>query len=336
MCALYFRSNLPVKLLLFAVLFSSKTYSQAYDVIASDGKSYYHYNSTYNVNTWTAALNTDYHTTDMIYLLPLNAAYMTFSDQDLRVYRFFERQLFSAYFSKETVNPVSVQDGVFTIQRNYAGDQVAKSEFIYNFFYPDNIEIISWKSECPSCRTTDWEHWQNMKGLLIFKATETSKVKLTVRYKLKTTSPEKTPNPEKIHTGDTVYIKKTDTVFIEKKHDPILAERKIDSVVNKETFETTDRKVTITVYDDGSVDDDIISVKLNDRVIISQLLLKGCKASFEVTLSPGVNTFTLIAENLGTIPPNTASFEVIGPNINKTIILRADKGSSESFTIISK
>lgn len=329
MCAYFSRLTLYIKLLLPAVLFFSKTYSQAYDVIASDGQSYYHYNSTYNVNTWTAALTTNYHSTSMIYLLPLGASYMTFTDQNLKMYRYFERQLFSAYFSKETVNPASVENGVYTIQRNYAGDQVAKSEFVYNFFYPDNIEIVSRKAECPSCVTEKWENWQSMKGLLIFKGTETSKVKLTVQYRVKSA-------PEKINVKDTVYIRRTDTVFIDRNNLPMTSGKKPDSIINKETFETIDKKVTITVYDDGTVDDDIISLKLNGRTIISQLLLKECKASFEVSLTPGVNTFMLIAENLGTIPPNTASFQVVGPNINKTIILRADKGYSETFTVISK
>ncbi len=74
---------------------------------------------------------------------------------------------------------------------------------------------------------------------------------------------------------------------------------------------TVDRRdVTITVWDHGTEDGDIISIYLNGKVLKSKLLLTKKKQSFQVQLTGGQNRFEVEAVNEGSTPPNTATVEI--------------------------
>ena len=73
------------------------------------------------------------------------------------------------------------------------------------------------------------------------------------------------------------------------------------------------RRVRISVWDNGQIDGDIVSVYVNGNQIIRQLTLDGPsnKYSIDVTLDyEGYNYILLYAHNEGSIPPNTASISV--------------------------
>lgn len=75
-----------------------------------------------------------------------------------------------------------------------------------------------------------------------------------------------------------------------------------------QTVSVQSDSLVLAFYDNGVVDGDTISVYLDDQNIISKSKLIGLAAKKVVYLN-GANTnefkLTLIAENLGTIPPNT-------------------------------
>ncbi len=74
---------------------------------------------------------------------------------------------------------------------------------------------------------------------------------------------------------------------------------------------TVDRRdVTITVWDHGAEDGDIITIYLNGKVLKSKLLLTNKKQSFQVKLTGGQNRFEVEAVNEGSTPPNTATVEI--------------------------
>lgn len=74
---------------------------------------------------------------------------------------------------------------------------------------------------------------------------------------------------------------------------------------------TVDRRdVTITVWDHGAEDGDIITIYLNGKVLKSKLLLTNKKQSFQVKLAGGQNRFEVEAVNEGSTPPNTATVEI--------------------------
>ncbi|MEW6334242.1 MAG: hypothetical protein AB1558_08225, partial [Thermodesulfobacteriota bacterium] len=74
---------------------------------------------------------------------------------------------------------------------------------------------------------------------------------------------------------------------------------------------TVDRRdVTITVWDHGREDGDIINIYLNGRLLKSKLQLTKKKQSFRVQLAGGQNRFEVEAVNEGSTPPNTATVEI--------------------------
>lgn len=66
--------------------------------------------------------------------------------------------------------------------------------------------------------------------------------------------------------------------------------------------------IAVELYDNGEVDGDSVTVYLNDSVCIAHLRLSDKPARIYVSLNPHIHIqkLTLAAENLGTIPPNTA------------------------------
>ncbi len=78
--------------------------------------------------------------------------------------------------------------------------------------------------------------------------------------------------------------------------------------------------VTITVWDHGAEDGDIVRISLGGRTILDALRLTNAPQSFTVNLAGDFTSVCVIALNEGTSPPNTASFaiEANGRNIKTT------------------
>lgn len=68
------------------------------------------------------------------------------------------------------------------------------------------------------------------------------------------------------------------------------------------------RKINIKIYDNGTVDNDTVSVFYNGRNIVNKQRLSEDAIVLNLDLDEGVNLheFVLYADNLGSIPPNTA------------------------------
>jgi len=67
-------------------------------------------------------------------------------------------------------------------------------------------------------------------------------------------------------------------------------------------------KIKLDFYDNGEIDGDTISVLLNNQVLVSsqRLALKPVTVEINVDLQHPEQEVTMVGENLGTIPPNTA------------------------------
>lgn len=67
-------------------------------------------------------------------------------------------------------------------------------------------------------------------------------------------------------------------------------------------------RVSVKIYDNGEIDDDTVSVYLNGRLILSNKKLTAAPLLLNFTLSDDDpdQELTLVAENLGRIPPNTS------------------------------
>ena len=70
----------------------------------------------------------------------------------------------------------------------------------------------------------------------------------------------------------------------------------------------TDRKIKLEVYDNGTIDGDTVSIFYNSKMIMSHRRLSGNPITIDVTLdeNTSLHSIVLFAENLGSIPPNTA------------------------------
>lgn len=67
-------------------------------------------------------------------------------------------------------------------------------------------------------------------------------------------------------------------------------------------------EITISLYDNGTIDNDTVSVYVNNKLVISKERLTDKPISFNIALDKTNSTqeVVMVAENLGDIPPNTS------------------------------
>jgi hypothetical protein len=89
------------------------------------------------------------------------------------------------------------------------------------------------------------------------------------------------------------------------KTNPGFEKRRVDVV---KTIEIKNETFTVTLYDNGEVDGDTVSVFYNNKLIVSKKRLsdKPLTLTLDANTDVAVNELTMYAENLGEIPPNTA------------------------------
>jgi hypothetical protein len=92
---------------------------------------------------------------------------------------------------------------------------------------------------------------------------------------------------------------------------PILADDKME-VAKKErsldtisTIVTTEKNITITIFDNGQVDGDTVTIFHNNQVLLSNHFVSATPYKIGITLSAGQprHEIILVANNLGSIPP---------------------------------
>ena len=93
------------------------------------------------------------------------------------------------------------------------------------------------------------------------------------------------------------------------------------------------KQITLAVWDDAVEDGDTISISINNKSIAKNLLIKKRPQFITVTLSPGANTILFTGENLGSIPPNTAVFEIIDGKNRKVFFLETVPGEKNLLKI---
>ena len=92
--------------------------------------------------------------------------------------------------------------------------------------------------------------------------------------------------------------------------------------------------ITISLYDHGRADGDIVSIYLNGEQIVAKHVLTYKKKSFDVKLNLNKsNDLFLYAHNLGKFPPNTVSIVIKDGSNSENIILNSDLSSCEAVLI---
>ncbi len=109
------------------------------------------------------------------------------------------------------------------------------------------------------------------------------------------------------------------------------AGRKI-SYVKELSF--ADENISVSLWDHGRQDGDIVSIYLNGETVVSKHNLTYSRKKVSFKLDPNrMNELFLYAHNLGTAPPNTVSIELTDGSTSEKIILNSDLKSCEAVQI---
>jgi hypothetical protein len=102
------------------------------------------------------------------------------------------------------------------------------------------------------------------------------------------------------------------------------------------TITTTVDSVKIILYDDGEVDGDIVTVFDNGKIVANKLLLTKEPWSMVLPLPEAglKHTIELVAENEGSIPPNTAYMLVIAGEIRTELKTSSDTKTNGAVIIL--
>jgi len=93
------------------------------------------------------------------------------------------------------------------------------------------------------------------------------------------------------------------------------------------------RQLTLAIWDDAVEDGDTISININNKWIAKDFPVKKKTQFLTVTLTPGPNTINFIANNLGSIPPNTSVLEIIDGKKRKSFMLETVIGENNLIKI---
>lgn len=91
-------------------------------------------------------------------------------------------------------------------------------------------------------------------------------------------------------------------------------------------------KIKVEIYDDGEIDNDIVSVSFNKSMIVESKALTAKAHTLNLQLQEGkTNELVLYAENLGDIPPNTALMVITDGTNRYEVRLSADMKNNASI-----
>lgn len=109
----------------------------------------------------------------------------------------------------------------------------------------------------------------------------------------------------------------------------------VDSVAVVPTREVSvqGRELKIKVWDHNKIDGDIVSVKAGDEWLLSSYTLQKEAVTVDYKLTGFQCNLILYANNVGSIPPNTATLEIDDGFTRQTYKLEADLKSSQSLSI---
>jgi N-acetylmuramoyl-L-alanine amidase len=101
----------------------------------------------------------------------------------------------------------------------------------------------------------------------------------------------------------------------------------------KETkvLQVRSNKIKVELYDDGDIDNDIVSVYFNKEQVVNKRPLNATAHVINLELVPGkTNELVLYADNLGSIPPNTALMIITDGTNRYEVRLSADLKNNAS------
>lgn len=83
-------------------------------------------------------------------------------------------------------------------------------------------------------------------------------------------------------------------------------------------------EVTLELWDDAAEDGDSISIRMNGLEVVTGFPVKRQRQQLKVTLEQGENKLIMLADNLGSIPPNTAVMRIVAGALRKYVTIKTD------------
>ncbi len=121
------------------------------------------------------------------------------------------------------------------------------------------------------------------------------------------------------------------TVALDKMTGELPAAFEKRSTGDKRVIQVKSDKIKVDLYDDGEIDNDIVSVYFNKSLVVEKRSLTTNAHSFTLNLVPGkTNELVLFADNLGSLPPNTALMIITEGGTRHEIRLSADLKNNAS------
>ena len=130
--------------------------------------------------------------------------------------------------------------------------------------------------------------------------------------------------PKKIDTIKTVeLIAPAKEVILEKRNNDLVREITVDH-----------DSISVTLYDNGDIDGDSITLIYNDKILTTHQRLTDKPLTFFIKIAPGNsrNELVMYAENLGSIPPNTALMIIYDGTKRYELNINSTKNSNGSVS----
>ncbi|HRD56560.1 MAG TPA: hypothetical protein PK504_00860 [Ferruginibacter sp.] len=151
----------------------------------------------------------------------------------------------------------------------------------------------------------------------------------------------KSKTPEITLPGTTPESQKSETVNIKPQTPSIITprgryEKRSNDILS--TIQLENDKVRVDLYDNGEIDGDSISVFLNGKLLMSnkRLTAQPLTIQLEKEELKEINELVMYADNLGTIPPNTALMVVTDGKKRYEVRITSDLTKSGTIRFIKK
>ena len=93
------------------------------------------------------------------------------------------------------------------------------------------------------------------------------------------------------------------------------------------------KKITVWVYDHGTIDNDSISLQLNNEIVLSNYALVREKKKVKLKLEKGENQLVLLAHNEGSNPPNSCAVIIRSGLRKQKLILNSSLKDNEGIRL---
>lgn len=124
------------------------------------------------------------------------------------------------------------------------------------------------------------------------------------------------PKPEPVQTIEEKFVKRQKLIAVE--------------------IPVTGDSIELRFYDNAEIDGDSISLFLNNKMIFEHIFLKASPyiVKIPVTELNEINELVMVAENLGSIPPNTSYMLAIVNNVRYEAMLKSTEESSAVIRLV--